>query len=77
MGRHFFYVVPDDAQGRLYDGGALIAQHASLEAAIAAGVAMALTAVDHGEPAEVLVQESDGRYRLEWTPGRGDGPYPC
>jgi hypothetical protein len=68
MARHFYYVVPDRSQGRLYAGGSLLARHASLQSAIAAGVSLASAQSRDGEEAEVLVQEEDGRYRVEWTP---------
>jgi hypothetical protein len=72
MRRRFYYVVRDHDRGSLYLGGALIGRHDSAEAAVAAAKRLASGGLEGGE-AEVLVQEDDGRYRIEWMSPRG-GP---
>ena len=70
MPRRFYYVVPDHDKGSLYLGGSLIARHDSPAAAVAAAMRLACS----GDEAEVLVQQDDGRYRIEWASGRPGHP---
>jgi hypothetical protein len=70
MHRRFYYVVRDHDRGSLYLGGALIGRHDSAEAAVAAAKRLAVGGLLDGGEAEVLVQEDDGRYRVEWMSPR-------
>lgn len=71
MCRRFYYVVADRDEGRLYLSGALIGQHESPDAAIAAAVRLARACGPNGDDADVLVQEDDGRYRVAWASAPG------
>ena len=68
------FVSPSGSQWKVqFEGGSLVSNHPTQEAAIKAARAK-VASLPEGECSQIMVQGTDGKFRTEWT--YGNDPYP-
>ena len=73
-GRVKLFVSPSGTQWKVqFEGGSLVSNHTTQEAAIKAARAK-VASLPEGACSQILVQGADGQFRTEWTYGKD--PFP-
>ena len=74
MARHQYYVVKHENEWKIKYNGTHYGPYDTQRVAIRYAVDAAHKAGEKGDDAQVLVQGSDNKFRIEWT--YGNDPYP-